>query len=103
MDHQYALSFEPEGGGHVVPADAYTSALQATLDALVSARNAAAPIIAAGRAWPVVQVREGLELGIAPTEPGTALDDDRGPERSQPTRRTLLPSRRSCRPSCERC
>ncbi len=73
MARQYALSFEPENGGNVVAASAYTATLDAAIEALSSARNAAAPVIAARRGWPVAQVRECLELGIAPAERGSLV------------------------------
>lgn len=73
MAREYALSFEPESGGHVVAAGAYTAALVAAIEALGSARNAVAPVIAARRGWPVAQVRDCLEIGVAPAERGSLV------------------------------
>jgi hypothetical protein len=73
MFRQYALSFEPHGGGTLVPAAAYVATLGAVVDGLASARNSAAPLIASKRGWPVAHVRECLEIGFAPAERGSLV------------------------------
>jgi hypothetical protein len=71
--NKYALSFEPHGGGTIVPADAFVATLESVLEGLAYARNAAAPLIAQRRSWPVADVKKSLELGVAPIERGSLV------------------------------
>jgi hypothetical protein len=66
VQRHYALSFEPSVGGDILPADAFVAALAAAVDGLVSVRNAAAPVLADQRGWPVGHVRECLAISFAP-------------------------------------
>jgi len=70
---EFAIRFQPTGGGRFVPLDGYVAALAELRDGFAGSRHALAPSIAERVRRPTSELRTMLELSVGPAEPGSLI------------------------------
>lgn len=71
--HEFAVRFQPAGGGRFVPLDGYVAALTELRDGFAASRRALAPGIAERVHRPASELRALLEPSVGPAEPGSLI------------------------------
>lgn len=70
---EFAVRFQPTGGGRFVPLDGYVATLAELRDGFAGSRHALAPSIAERVGRPASELRTMLELSVGPAEPGSLI------------------------------